>query len=229
MRVIVAEDEKLYRKILISILSSNGLDVVGEAASADEVLALVHQTPPDIVLLDIKMPPHDLDDGLQAALFIRTHYPQVGIIILSKYGETEYAIQLLQACSDRVGYLLKDSAIGVEELLETIKRVSNGGADSTVVDPNVVKRLVNRPRVDDPLQQLSDRERHTLELMAEGRSNPAIAKRLYVSRNTVERYVSAIFAKLGLNPHHGERTADDNARVLAVLTYLRHTGQLPDR
>jgi DNA-binding NarL/FixJ family response regulator len=229
MRVIVAEDEKLYRKILISILSSNGLDVVGEAASADEVLALVHQTPPDIVLLDIKMPPHDLDDGLQAALCIRTHYPQVGIIILSKYGETEYAIQLLQACSDRVGYLLKDSAIGVEELIETIKRVGNGGADSIVVDPNVVKRLVNRPRVDDPLQQLTDRERHTLELMAEGRSNPAIAKRLYVSRTTVERYASAIFAKLGLNPHDGERTADDNARVLAVLTYLRRTGQLPSR
>jgi DNA-binding NarL/FixJ family response regulator len=165
MRVIVAEDSGLYRGLLVRLLSGSGFAVTGEAASAEELLVRVDADPPDLVLVDIRMPPTWTDDGLRAALSIRQRHPQVAIVVLSQYGEAEYATQLAQGLGGRAGYLLKERATGITELLDTVNRVVAG---ELVIDPLVVEQLLKRPRAPNPLERLSQRERQTLQLMAEG-------------------------------------------------------------
>jgi DNA-binding NarL/FixJ family response regulator len=223
VRVIIAEDVALYRDMLRQTLLDGGLEVVGEAGTADEVVALVDAGPPDIVLLDIRMPPTFTDDGLRAALRIRQRHPGVAVLLLSNYGEVEYAVRLVRELGDRVGYLHKERTAGAAELLDAIGRVVNGGL---VIDPDVVARLIRRPRVDSPLTQLTVRELETLGLMAEGHSNVAVARRMRIAVSTVEKHVTAVFRKLALSPDGDIGIANDNARVHAVLTYLRHTGRI---
>jgi DNA-binding NarL/FixJ family response regulator len=227
MRVIVAEDEPLYREMLVKTLAANGFDVA-EAASADELIALSQHLPVDLILADIKMPPGMRDDGLRAAIRIRKLRPQTSVVILSKYAETEYALQLLEAFPrhpGHVGYVRKDRILGTRALLATIERVLEG---DSVIDPEVVGRLIRRQHIDNPLTKLSDRERETLRLMAEGYNNSAIADQLHVSAASVDRYMTATLIKLGLDLEQGKRTVNHNARVLAILTYLRHMGMLLD-
>jgi DNA-binding NarL/FixJ family response regulator len=226
MRVIVAEDSGLYRGLLVQLLSGSGFAVIGEAASAEELLARVDADPPDLVLVDIRMPPTWTDDGLRAALEIRQRHPQVAIVVLSQYGEAEYATQLAQGLGRRAGYLLKERATGITELLDTVNRVVAG---ELVIDPLVVEQLLKRPRAPNPLERLSQRELQTLQLMAEGRSNVAIAERLHVTVAAVERHIVVIRQKLGLRRDEDDPLArQDSARVLTVLAYLRYTRQLPD-
>jgi DNA-binding NarL/FixJ family response regulator len=224
MRLTVADDSALYRDLLVSTLTSNGHVVVGEAANADELLAGVDAAEPDVVLADIRMPPTYTDDGLRAAVRIRRRHPHIGVVLLSHYGEVEYALRLVEALPDRAGYLLKDRATGAPELLDTIQRVAAGGL---VIDPAVVGRLMARRRRDNPLQHLTERELEALRLMAVGLSNGAIARQMKVTTSTVEKHATALFRKLGLSPDLSTSTAEINVRVRAVLTYLRHTGQLP--
>jgi DNA-binding NarL/FixJ family response regulator len=228
MRVIVAEDHGLYRGLLVRLLSSSGFEVTGEAARADELLARVDASPPDLVLVDIHMPPMGTDDGLRAALRIRQCHPQVAIVVLSQDGEVEYAIQVAEGLGKRAGYLLKERATGVAELLDTIDRVVRG--EQPIIDPLVVQQLLRRPRLPNPLDRLTPRELQTLALMAEGRSNAGIAGQLYVTVAAVERYIVAIRQKLDLRRDDDDPLArQDSARVLTVLTYLQLTGQLVDR
>jgi len=226
--VIVADDSGLYRDLLVRTLTACGLDVVGQAGSADEVVALVDAGPPDVVLLDIRMPPTHTDDGLQAARRIRARHPEVAVMLLSQHGEVEYAVELVQELACRVGYLLKERTTGASELLEAIERVAAGGV---IIDPEVVTRLIRRPRVENPLRELTERELEALALMAEGHSNAAIAERMRISTSTVEKHATSLFHKLAMSPagdgaDGGGPTGGDNARVRAVLTYLRHTGQM---
>jgi len=226
MRVIVADDSGLYRDLLVHTLSGNGHEVVGDAGRADQVLVLVDAAKPDIVLLDIRMPPTHTDDGLRAALRIRERHPGIGVVLLSHHGEVEYAVRLVQALPDRAGYLLKERATGAFELLDTIERVAAGGV---VIDPVIVGRLMGRRRVDNPLRRLTGRELDVLRLMAEGLANGAISQRMDVTVSTVEKHATALFRKLGLNTDLCGPASPDNVRVRAVLSYLRHTGQLPDQ
>ncbi|TMM35681.1 MAG: response regulator transcription factor [Actinobacteria bacterium] len=220
MRVTVAEDSGLYRDLLTRTLTAAG-HRVSTAGSATELLTVVDATRPDMLLTDIRMPPTYTDDGLRAALRVRERYPRTGVVLLSNHGEVSYALQLVNTLRERAGYLLKERATGDRELLETLDRVAAGGL---VIDPDVVALLVSRPRNDDnPLRALTARELDTLKLMAEGLGNTAIARRLRVTTSTVEKHATALFRKLGL----GAPAADENARVSAVLTYLRHSGQLP--
>jgi DNA-binding NarL/FixJ family response regulator len=223
VRVIIAEDVGLYREMLVHTLTGNGLEVVGQAGCVDEVVALVDTTSADIVLLDIRMPPTFTDDGLRAALRIRERHPDMAVLLLSNYGEVAYAIRLVQELGDKVGYLHKERTATARELLDAINRVVAGGV---IIDPDVVARLIRRPRADSMLDQLTAREMEALALMAEGHSNAALAKLMRIAMSTVEKHVTAVFRKLALSPDADGPVSSDNARVRAVLTYLRHTGRI---
>jgi DNA-binding NarL/FixJ family response regulator len=213
MRVILADDSVLLREGLARMLSESGFEVVAQVGDAEALLAAVDADPPDVCIVDIRMPPTNTTEGLQAALHLRVHHPGVAVLVLSQYVETRFAIELLARGADGVGYLLKDRVGDVSELLAAVRSVVAG---RSVIDPTVVSRLVGRRRQADPMETLTAREREVLEQMAEGRSNRAIGERLFLSPKTVEAHVSAIFSKLGI-----EDTADDNRRVLSVLTWLR--------
>jgi serine/threonine-protein kinase PknK len=211
MRVVLAEDDVLLREGLASLLDRSGYQVVGQAGDPTQLLGLVHQQRPELVVVDIRMPPTHTSEGLQAARQIRQDHPEVAILVLSAHAEVEHAMELL-ASGRRIGYLLKSRVVDVGEFLDTLGRVARGGS---VVDPALVAELVAARRRDDPLAVLSAREREVLGLMAEGRSNAGIARRLWVTEGTVEKHVRAILTKLGL-----PETDDDHRRVLAVLTFL---------
>lgn len=213
MRVVVADDSVLLREGLIRLLIEAGIDVAGQAGDADELMAAVEAERPDLAIIDIRMPPTHTDEGLRAARQLRVRYPAMGVLVLSQYVRPNYAVELLQDGAERVGYLLKDRVSDVGQLTESLHRVAEGGS---VLDPSVVAQLVGRPRRgDDPLEELTEREREVLALMAEGRSNKAIAERLFITEHTVEKHVQNIFAKLEI-----PATTDDHRRVLAVLTFL---------
>jgi DNA-binding NarL/FixJ family response regulator len=213
VRVILADDSVLLREGLARMLVDSGFEVVAQVGDAGALLAAVDADPPDVCIIDIRMPPTNTTEGLQAALQLRVRHPSVALLVLSQYVETRYAMELLARGADGVGYLLKDRVGDVSELLAAIRSVAAG---RSVIDPTVVSRLVGRRRHTDPMEALTAREREVLALMAEGRSNRAIGERLFLSPKTVETHVSAIFSKLGI-----EDTADDNRRVLSVLTWLR--------
>jgi len=213
MRVILADDAVLVREGLARLLAERGFDVVANVGEADELLERVAALRPDIAVIDIRMPPSYSNEGLLAAQQIRLAYPETATLVLSQYVEVDYALKLLAGDSARVGYLLKDRIADVERLSEAVERVSAGGS---VLDPEVVAQMLGRSRDENPLDALTDREREVLGLMAEGRTNRAIAGELYISERAVERHVTSIFNKLELAP-----TGEDHRRVLAVLTYLR--------
>ena len=209
----IAEDMALLRQGLARLLTDAGFDVVGGAGDADELLEMVARSEPDAALIDIKMPPTHTDEGLRAAKAIRERWPDVGILVLSQHVHASYAMELLSAGTDGVGSLLKERVSDLAELASCVRRV---GARGSVLDPAVVSQLVGRRRPGaDPLERLSGREREVLALMAEGRSNKAIAERLFVSEYTVQKHVGNIFDTLRLPP-----SPDDHRRVLAVVAYL---------
>jgi DNA-binding NarL/FixJ family response regulator len=210
-RVILADDDFLLREGLASMLGRSGFEVVGQAGDATELLGLVGQQEPDLVLVDIRMPPTHTTEGLDAARTIRALHPTVGILVLSAYAEVEHAMELL-AGGRGIGYLLKSRVTDLEDFTETLERIAGGGS---VVDPALVQELVQARRVDDPLAALTPREREVLSRMAEGRSNSGIARELWVTEGTVEKHVRSILAKLDL-----PETSDDHRRVLAVITFL---------
>ena len=213
MRVVLADDAVLFREALASALSTAGLEVVGQAGNADDLLALVGATRPDVAIVDVRMPPTRTTEGLEAAAKIRDADPGVGLLILSQDVETSHVLRLLRDAPRGVGYLLKDRVGHLAEFLDAIRRVGEGGS---VVDPEVVATLLGRGRPPGPLDELTAREKSVLELMAEGRSNLAIADRLGLTEKTIEGNVRIILSKLGLEP-----AAEDHRRVLAVLAYLR--------
>jgi len=213
IRVVLADDSVLFREGLARVLAENGFVVAGQAGDADGLLAAVEQETPDVVVTDIRMPPTNTSEGLQAAQRIRAGHPGVGVLVLSQYVETLHAVKLLQDAPERVGYLLKDRVGDIAEFTDAVRRVARGGS---VIDPEVVAQLLRRGG-GGALEVLTGRERDILALMAQGRSNHAIGGQLFLSPKTVETHVGAIFAKLGLLP-----AADDHRRVLAVITYLRN-------
>jgi DNA-binding NarL/FixJ family response regulator len=213
VRIVLADDAILLREALAGALAAAGFQVVGQAADVPGLLALVEREMPDVVVVDVRMPPSHTTEGLEAARQIRSTHPGIAILVLSQYVETRYAVDLLREDPAGIGYLLKDRVTRVADLADAVRRVAAGGS---VIDPEVVARLLGRRRGHSPLDELTSREREILALMAEGRSNQAIADRLVVELKTVEGHVRAIFSKLGLEP-----TAEDHRRVLAVLAYLR--------
>ena len=213
MRVVIAEDSVLLREGLERLLAENGLDVVGSCQTGDELLLKTRSYEPDVAIVDIRLPPTHNDEGLRAALELRARHPDVGVLVLSQYVELGLAMKLLSESAEGAGYLLKDRIGDVGEFVEAVRRVAAGGS---AIDPIIVSTLLSRRRSDDPLERLTPREREVLELMAEGRSNQGIADRLVITLRAVEKYVSSIFAKLGL-PSSGS----ESRRVLAVLLYLR--------
>ena len=213
MRVVVADDAVILREGLARLLGEVGFEVAGLAADADELLGLVEHVHPDVAIVDIRMPPTHTDEGLQAAKTIRERWPDIGILVLSQHVHAGYAVELLSSGTDGVGYLLKERVSDLAELAASVQRVGAGGS---VLDPAVVSQLVSRRRQDDdPVTKLTGREREVLALMAEGRSNKAIAERLFVSEYTVEKHVGNIFTTLRLPP-----SPDDHRRVLAVVAFL---------
>ncbi len=214
MRVVVAEDSVILREGLVRLLAEVGFEVVGQAGTGPDLLQQVDTQLPDVAIVDIRMPPTHTDEGLRAAKELRHRHPGVGVLVLSQYARPSYAFELLSEGTDGIGYLLKDRVSDLGELAESVRRVASGGS---VLDPSVVAQLVNRRRVgDDPVEELTEREFEVLGLMAEGRSNRAVADRLFITEHTVEKHVQNIFAKLQI-----PATADDHRRVLAVLTYLK--------
>jgi DNA-binding NarL/FixJ family response regulator len=213
MRVVLADDSVLLREGVARLLVEAGLDVVAQAGDADDLLRKVGAHKPDVVIVDVKMPPTHTDEGLRAAAEIRERHPEVGVLVLSQYLEEGYALDLLSSSAERMGYLLKDRVADLDRFVDAVRRVGEGGS---ALDPEVVSRLLGRRRREDPLEEISPRELEVLGLMAEGRSNHAIAEALVVTERAVEKHVTSIFAKLNLPP-----TAVDHRRVLAVLTYLR--------
>lgn len=211
-RVVVADDDVLLREGLASLLERSGFDVVAQAGDGAAAIRACREHEPDLLLTDIRMPPAHTTEGLEAAYAIREEFPGMGILVLSAYVEVEHAVELL-ASGHRSGYLLKSRVTDVDDFLETLERIVKGGS---VVDPALVQQLVAARRVLDPLEELTQREREVLALMAEGRSNAGIARRLWVTDGTVAKHVHSILAKLGL-PEANE----DHRRVLAVLTFLR--------
>jgi len=209
----IAEDSVLLREGLARLLGDAGLEVVGQCENADDLLLKVRSYPPDVVIVDIRLPPTHNDEGLRAALEIRAQHPSVGVLVLSQYVELGLAMKLLADSAEGVGYLLKDRISDVREFVAAVRRVADGGS---ALDPIIVSTLLSRRRQDDPLGDLTPREREVLELMAGGSSNQGIADKLVISLRAVEKYVSSIFGKLGL-PSSGS----ESRRVLAVLLYLR--------
>lgn len=213
MRVVIAEDSVLLREGIARILTGAGLEVVGLSPDADDLLLKVRSYAPEVVVTDIRMPPTHTDEGLRAAIAIREAHPGVGVLVLSQYVELGLALKLLGDSAEGVGYLLKDRISDVAEFVDAVRRVAGGGS---AIDPIIVSTLVGRRRDDDPIADLTPREREVLTLMAEGRSNQGIADRMVITLRAAEKYVSTIFTKLGL-----PATGSDSRRVLAVLLYLR--------
>lgn len=213
MRVVIADDEALVREGLARLLEDTGIEVVGRAANAPELMRMVEARRPDVAIIDIRMPPSHTDEGLVAAQEIRRHHPGVGVLVLSHHLESDYAMRLLEEAPERAGYLLKERVSDVAVLLDALHRITEA---ECVVDPTIVARLVARRRAQGPLDDLTDREREVLALIAEGHSNGAICANLYLSPKTVEGHIRQIFLKLGLrdSPAH-------HRRVLAVLAFLR--------
>jgi DNA-binding NarL/FixJ family response regulator len=211
IRVALADDDVLLREGLLRLLEGSGLEVVGQAGDAPGLLALVREHQPDVAIVDIRMPPDHETEGLEAARVIRDEFPEAGILVLSAHVEVEQAMELL-AGGRGIGYLLKSRVTDVGDFIETVERIAKGGS---VVDPGLVRELVAARRRDDPLDELTPREREVLALMAEGRSNAGIARRLFVTEGTVEKHVHSILAKLRL-----PETDEDHRRVLAVVTFL---------
>jgi len=210
-RVILADDDALLREGIASLLGGAGYDVVGQAGDAIGLADLVRERSPDLVVIDIRMPPTHTSEGLQAASAIRAEFPQIGILLLSAHVEVETAMDLLEG-GERIGYLLKSRVMDAADFIDTVDRIARGGS---VVDPALVQELVAAPRRDDPLADLTPREREVLALMAEGRSNNGIAHRLHITEGAVEKHVRSILMKLRL-----PTTEDDHRRVLAVVTFL---------
>ena len=213
LRVVVADDSVLLREGVVRLLTENAFEVVAQAGDAEDLIRKVRAHKPDVAVVDIRMPPTNTDDGLRAALEIRAELPDTGVLVLSQYVEEGYALDLVGDSAGGVGYLLKDRVADVERFVDSVRRVADGGS---ALDPEVVSQLVGRARRDDPLDELTPREREVLELMAEGRSNHAIAEHMVVTERAVEKHVTSIFGKLGLTP-----APEDHRRVLAVLAFLR--------
>jgi DNA-binding NarL/FixJ family response regulator len=213
VRIVVAEDSVLLREGLVYVLENAGFEVVGQAGDAQDLMRKVRAHRPDVAVVDIRMPPTNTDDGLRAAREIRRELPSTGVLVLSQYAEEQYALELVADAPEGVGYLLKDRVAEPDRFTDAVRRVGQGGS---ALDPEVVSLLLGRNRRDDPLEALSAREREVLELMAEGRSNYAIAQQLVVTERAVEKHVTSIFSKLDL-----PATAEDHRRVLAVLTFLQ--------
>jgi DNA-binding NarL/FixJ family response regulator len=213
VRAVIADDSALLREGLARLLEEAEIEVVGQARDADELMLKVRSYRPDVAIVDIRMPPTHTDEGLRAAAEIREKHPGVGVLVLSQYLESGYALELLAESAEGVGYLLKDRVADVDEFCAAVRRVAEGGS---ALDPEVVSRLVGRRRRDDPLNELTPREREVLELMAEGRSNQAISERMFVTMRAVEKHVTSIFVKLGL-----PAASEDHRRVLAVLAFLK--------
>ncbi|HEV2218901.1 MAG TPA: response regulator transcription factor [Candidatus Dormibacteraeota bacterium] len=213
MRVIVADDSVLFREGLSRVLEGAGFEVVGQASNADELHRLVASESASLVIVDIRMPPTQTDEGLVAAKRIRREHPEMGVLVLSQYVESHHALELLGQSPERVGYLLKDRFADLDEFIDAVRRVGSGGS---AVDPRVVSQLLGRKRSRDLIEDLTEREKSVLALMAEGRSNDAIASALKISPKTLEAHISTIYSKLGLEP-----AGADHRRVLAVLNYLR--------
>ena len=216
MRVVIAEDSVLLREGLIRLLVDGGLEVVGTAGDAEEAMTVIEAQQPDIVVMDVRMPPTHTDEGLRAAIALRHRWPHIAVLVLSQWVEERYATELLAGSTEGVGYLLKDRVADVREFVDAVRRVGEGG---TALDPDVVSQLLATSRHRSPLAALTPRETEVLRLMAEGRSNRAIAEALVVSDGAIEKHVSNIFMKLDLPP------ADtDHRRVLAVVRYLEDAG-----
>ena len=211
--VVIADDSVLLREGIVRLLSEVGFDVVAQSGTADDLLRHVAMHKPQVAVVDIRMPPTHTDEGLRAAAEIRERFPDTGVLVLSQYVEAGYAMDLLSDSAEGVGYLLKDRVSDVEQFASSVRRIAEGGS---VLDPDVVSQLIGRRRRDDPLEQLTPREREVLELMAEGRSNQAIADRLFVTLRAVEKHVTSIFTKLNL-----PASTEDHRRVLAVLAAIR--------
>jgi DNA-binding NarL/FixJ family response regulator len=212
MKVAVADDSVLLREGIVKLLESEGFEVVGQSGTADDLMLKVRSYSPDVAIVDIRMPPTHTDEGLRAAQEIREKHPGTGVLVLSQYVEAEYALELLADSAEGVGYLLKDRVSDIADFASAVRRVGEGGS---ALDPAIVSQLVGRRRKDDPIDALTPREREVLELMAEGRSNRAIAERLFVTERAVEKHVTSIFSKLRLSA-----SSDDHRRVLAVLALL---------
>ena len=213
MRVVIADDSRLLREGIASLVRGEGIEVVAQASDPDELLAMVDEHVPDVAIVDIRMPPTQTDEGIQAAHEIRRRHPGMGIVLLSQHVEVGVATRLLAEAPEHLGYLLKDRVTDPADFAGSLRRVASGG---TALDPQVVSGLLADPEGTGPLRALSPRERSVLELVAEGRSNKAIAERLDITQGAVQTHVSSIFNKLGLPP-----TAEDHRRVLAVLAYVR--------
>jgi len=213
VRVVLAEDSVLLREGVARLLEDEGFEIVAQTGTAEDLMLKVRSYSPNVVIVDIRMPPTHTDEGLKAAQEIKETYPQVGVLVLSQYVEPTYAMELLAESAEGVGYLLKDRVSNVDEFAAAVRRVGEGGS---ALDPAIVSQLVGRRRRDDPLDQLTPREREVLEHMAQGRSNQGIANELVVTERAIEKHVTSIFGKLRL-PH----ATEDHRRVLAVLTYLR--------
>jgi DNA-binding NarL/FixJ family response regulator len=213
VRVAVADDAMLLREGVARLLADAGFEVAARCSTADDLLEAVRSDAPDVAIVDIRMPPTYTDEGLRAALEIRSSHPDVGVVILSQHAEIGLAMKLLDEGAEGVGYMLKERVADVDELAGAVKRVASGGS---ALDPAIVSQLLGRERADDPLEALTEREREVLGLMAEGRSNQGIGERLGISERAVQKHAARIFETLGL-----PASADDHRRVLAVLAYLR--------
>jgi DNA-binding NarL/FixJ family response regulator len=221
MRIVIGEDSVLFQEGLARLLADAGHEVVGKASEAPALIAAVRATSPDLAIVDVRMPPDHADDGARAARHLRERFPELGIVLLSQYVEARHSVDL--AAAGRFGYLLKDRVFDVDDFLESLRRVAAGG---TALDPAVVARLLGPAQLTDVLRRLTPRERDVLALMAEGRTNAGIARKLWLSQRTVETHVGSILAKLSIND-----SDEDHRRVLAVLTYLgRQPGHgVPER
>ncbi|OZF45949.1 response regulator transcription factor [Rhodococcus sp. 14-2470-1a] len=213
MRVMVAEDSALLREGLVRMLADEGHDVIASVGDADALLDAVEENRPDIVVTDVRMPPDHTDEGLRAALTIHTRWPDVAVLVLSQHVETRYAGELISGSDGKVGYLLKDRVVEIDEFLDALNRVADGG---TVFDPEVVRQLLSRTSKSNPVDRLTPRERDVLELMARGFTNARISADLFISVSSAEKHINSIFEKLGLS-----NSAGLSRRVMAVVTYLR--------
>ena len=213
MRVVLADDTMLLREGVALLLSEVGFDVVGQAGTAEDLIAAVGEHRPEVAIVDLRMPPTHTDEGLQAALHIRAAHPKVGVLVLSQHADIGLAMKLLSGGAEGVGYMLKDRVADLEDFADSIRRVAVGGS---ALDPTIVSQLLSKRRDAGPLDDITARERQVLELMAQGRSNQGIAERLDISERGVQKHVTSIFDKLGISAG-----TDDHRRVLAVLTFLR--------